>query len=89
VLQAFHILNNFDIPYGAVRDTQGGAVHAESTVWTSASDLKNRRWYFKTYDDQSIRAVDVGKALTAAQGEIRFIKMQQSQPIADVSTNFK
>ena len=89
VLQAFHILNNFDIPYGAVRDTQGGSVHAEATVWTSASDLKNRRWYFKTYDDQSIRAVDVAKALTAAQGKIRFIKMQQSQPIADVSTNFK
>jgi choloylglycine hydrolase len=89
VLQAFHILNNFDIPYGAVRDTQGGSVHAEATVWTSASDLKNRRWYFKTYDDQSIRAIDLDKALTAAQGKIRFIKMEQSQPIADVSTNFK
>ena len=24
VLQAFHILNNFDIPYGAVRDEEGG-----------------------------------------------------------------
>ena len=25
VLEAFHILNNFDIPYGAVRDTQNPA----------------------------------------------------------------
>ena len=89
VLQAFHILNNFDIPYGAVRDAQNGSLHAEATVWTSAADLKNRRWYFKTYDDQSIRAVDVAKALAAAQGKIRLIKMEQSQPIADVSTNFK
>jgi choloylglycine hydrolase len=89
VLQAFHILNNFDIPYGAVRDTENGAVHAEATVWTSASDLKNRRWYFKTYGDQSIHVVDLDKALAAAQGKTRLIKMDQPQPIVDVSTNFK
>jgi choloylglycine hydrolase len=89
VLQAFHILNNFDIPYGAVRDTQNGPLHAEATIWTSAADLKNLRWYFKTYDDQSIRSVDVTKALAAAQGKIRFIKMESPQPIIDVSTDFK
>ena len=43
VLQAFHILNNFDIPYGAVREVHDGQMHAESTTWTSASDLKNLR----------------------------------------------
>jgi choloylglycine hydrolase len=88
VLQAFHILNNFDIPYGAVRDMQGGQVHAESTTWTSASDLKNLRWYFKTYGDQSIHSVDLKKALAAAQGRIRLIKMDSRQPIDDVSTDF-
>ena len=89
VMQAFHILNNFDIPYGAVRDTQDGAVTAEVTIWTSASDLKNRRWYFKTFNDQSIRSVDLEKALAAAQGKIRLIKMDQAQPILDLSTSFK
>ena len=89
VLQAFHILNNFDIPYGAVRATQRGAMHAEATIWTSASDLKNRRWYFKTYGDQSIRSVDLDQALAAAQGKMRFIKTEQQQPIIDVSTSFK
>ena len=89
VLQAFHILNNFDIPYGAVREVDNGQIHAEATTWTSAADLKNLRWYFKTYDDQSIRSVDVAKALAAAQGKIRFIKMEAQQPVSDVSTNFK
>ena len=65
VLQAFHILNNFDIPYGAVRQTENGQTVAEMTTWTSASDLKNLRWYFRTYDDQSIRSVDLPKALAA------------------------
>jgi choloylglycine hydrolase len=89
VLQAFHILNNFDIPYGAVREVDNGQMHAEATAWTSAADLKNLRWYFRTYDDQSIRSVDLAKALAAAQGKIRFIKMEAQQPVSDVSTNFK
>jgi choloylglycine hydrolase len=89
VLQAFHILNNFDIPYGAVREVDNGQMHAEATTWTSASDLKNLRWYFRTYDDQSIRSVDLAKALAAAQGKIRFIKMEAQQPVSDVSTDFK
>ncbi len=89
VLQAFHLLNNFDIPYGAVREVDNGQMHAEATVWTSAADLKNLRWYFKTYDDQSIRSVDLAKALAAARGKIRFIKMQAQQPVSDVSTDFK
>jgi choloylglycine hydrolase len=89
VLQAFHILNNFDIPFGSVREVDNGHIHAEATTWTSASDLKNLRWYFKTYDNQSIRSVDLAKALAAAQGKIRLISMDSGQPIADVSTNFK
>jgi choloylglycine hydrolase len=89
VLQAFHILNNFDIPFGAVRAVDNGQMHAESTTWTSASDLKNLRWYFRTYDDQSIRSVDLAEAIAAAQGTIRFIKMDARQPVTDISTNFK
>ncbi len=89
VLQAFHILNNFDIPFGAVREVDSGQMHAEATTWTSASDLKNLRWYFRTYDDQSIRSVDLAEALAAAQGRISFIKMESRQPVNDVSTNFK
>ena len=88
VLQAFHILNNFDIPYGAVRDTEGGQMHAEYTTWTSASDLKNLRWYFRTYGDQSIHSVDLPKALAAAKGKIQQIKMESQQPVDDVSTDF-
>lgn len=88
VLQAFHILNNFDIPYGAVRDVEGGQMHAEYTTWTSDSDLKNLRWYFRTYGDQSIHSVDLPKALAAAQGKIKVIKMESQQPIDDVSTDF-
>jgi penicillin V acylase-like amidase (Ntn superfamily) len=41
ILEAFYILNNFDIPKGEIRDVQRdeyGNVLADYTVWTSATD---------------------------------------------------
>ncbi|MGO9801245.1 MAG: linear amide C-N hydrolase [Candidatus Binatus sp.] len=64
VLQAFHILNNFDIPEGVAREEQKdshGNVIADRTMWTSASDLKARRYYFRTYENSQIRSVDLMK----------------------------
>jgi penicillin V acylase-like amidase (Ntn superfamily) len=75
VLQAFHILNNFDIPLGSVRQMMGGTPIAEFTAWTSASDLKNLRWHFRTYNDQSIRCIDLRAALRAANGKVRTISI--------------
>jgi choloylglycine hydrolase len=86
VLQVFHLMNNFDIPFGAVRDTSGKNVAIESTSWTSVADLKNNRWYFRTYDDQAIRMVDLTKALEAAGDKVRFISMNSRQAIIDTST---
>ena len=62
VLEAFHILNNFDIPEGAIRESRRdahGNIVAERTIWTSAADLKRRRFYFRTYENSQIRCVDL------------------------------
>ena len=88
-MQAFHILNNFDIPVGSVRQTVGSTTIPEFTAWTSASDLKNLRWHFRTYNDQSIRSIDLQAALTAANGKIQTISMDSQQPVVDLSTNFR
>jgi choloylglycine hydrolase len=64
VLQAFHILNNFDIPKGSSREeprTADGNIMADYIIWTSASDLKARRFYFRTYENSQIRSVDLMK----------------------------
>ena len=89
VLQAFHILNAFDIPVGAVRENNAGTVHTDYTLWTSVADLKNLKWYFKTYNDQSIRAVDLAAAIAAAKGKTKYIKMDSEQPVQDISTEMK
>jgi choloylglycine hydrolase len=90
VLSAFHILNQFDIPKGSVINAAIGQPTAEITEWTSVSDLKNLRWYFRTHQDQSIRMVDLKQAVDAAKGEIAFIETETSeQPIANVSAALK
>jgi len=62
VLQAFHLLNNFDIPHGAVRtvelDANGNRL-ADYTLWTSVNDLKAKRFYFRTFENSQIRMVDL------------------------------
>lgn len=87
VLAAFHILNQFDIPKGSVRDKSSS--DAEITQWTTVSDMKALRWYFRTFDDQTIRVVDLKTAVEAAGGQVRIIKMGlPDQPIADSSSDF-
>lgn len=63
VFQAFHILNAFDIPKGAIRDTGPDGVHTDYTVWTSAVDTANRIYFFRTYKTQAVEKVDVRAAL--------------------------
>lgn len=59
VFQCFHILNNFDIPigiehpYGKVPDIPS------ATQWTSVVDLTNRRIYYKTAYNNTIRCIDL------------------------------
>jgi choloylglycine hydrolase len=88
VLSAFHILNQFDIPKGAVVNSAIGQPVDGITEWTSIADLKNLRWYFRTFSDQSIHMVDLKQAVDAAKGEVATIEMEGTQqPIADVSAN--
>ena len=86
--QVFHIMNAFDIPLGAIKDKIGDKIHYDFTQWTSVSDLKNLTYSVKTYQDQSIRKIDVRKALNKAKGEVKVIKMKSEQAIDDISTNF-
>lgn len=59
ILQSFHILNNFDIPIG-IEHASGKAPDIPSaTQWTSAIDLTNRKVYYKTAYNNSIRCIDM------------------------------
>lgn len=61
MLQAFHILNNFDIPVGSVRSEVDGVTYNSQTLWTSCMDISNQRYYFHSYDNRAIRMIDLHK----------------------------
>jgi choloylglycine hydrolase len=83
VLQAFHLLNQFDIPPGAVRVNNDGKQLYECTRWTTAADLQNLRYYFHTFQSRRIRMVDLNKADFDAK-EIKTISMREKEVIEDV-----
>ena len=87
VLQAFHLLNNFDIPKGAAREAEKdehGKILADYTTWTSASDLKRKRFYFRTYDNSQIRMVDLMK-MNLDSKEIITIPMKGKEVIEELT----
>lgn len=88
ILQTFHILNNFDIPVGVAREEHDGVIHTDYTMLTTARDPQALKYYWKTYEDQTIRMVDMnGLDLDAA--EIVKITTAGEQPVVDVTDQMK
>lgn len=60
VQQCFQILNNFDIPIGI--EFQKGQQPTDlpsATQWTSATDITNRRIYYRSMHNSAIRCIDL------------------------------
>lgn len=76
VLQAFHILNNFDIPIGIqFTDTESVADIPSATQWTVATDLQNKKIYYRTMFNSEIRYFDLA--------EIDFSKVKYQSELLD------
>ncbi len=92
VPQVFHLMNNFDIPVGSVREviknSDDPSVVNEITSWTTVIDLKDLTYSFKTYQGQQVYSIDVLTTLKKAKNEIRHIEMNTDFSAQDVSTNF-
>ncbi len=59
ILECFHILNNFDIPIGIEHPLGQSPDIPSATQWTSATDLTNRKIYYKTAYNSTIRCIDL------------------------------
>ncbi len=58
VYQAFHILNNFDIPRNVVVNKNGTS---DYTLWTSVIDMKNKIFYFRPHANFQLAKIDLMK----------------------------
>lgn len=83
VMQAFHLLNNFDIPVGVQFANPREVPNMPSaTQVTIASDLYNQRLYYRTMYDASIRCIDL-KDINFKRVAFQFasLDLDQRQPI--------
>lgn len=87
---AFHMMNGFDIPPGSIGVSaaaggEGGGVNGyETTEWTAASDMKNLRYYIRTYNNQDLSMVDLKKADLNAK-QMTFIALDKPQTARDLT----
>jgi choloylglycine hydrolase len=87
IFNAFHILNVFDIPKGAIREADPNVTHTDYTLWTSAADTLNIVYYYKTYITQSVESVDV-RAVFEGLTEPKIIEMETGFQVRDRTADF-
>src|SRR3990167_5493099 len=58
---AEHLINNVDIPIGFVREAARGPATTELTQWVVFKDLTHRILYYRTYENLSLRKIDLNK----------------------------
>ncbi len=83
VATAFHILNNFDVPPGAIQLSAqnpygGGSGGFEKTEWTAAVDAKNLVYYVKTFANPTVQMLDMNKLDLNAK-DIKIFKLQANE----------
>ncbi len=89
ILQTFHILNQFDIPVGVAREKDAkGQIHTDYTIATVARDPQSLRYYWRTYDDQTIRMVDL-KQVNLQDKTLKKLSTAGQQPVVDMTGTLK
>jgi len=58
---AEHIINNVDIPFGLAREPGSGNYTSEYTQWVVFKDLTNKIFYYRNYENLSLKSVDMNK----------------------------
>lgn len=86
VKRAFRILNQFDIPKGAVREISKGKEFYDETQWTSAADLTNLQYFFHTDVNREIRSVSL-KALDLDAKKTASLPVKTPEVIKDLSSS--
>ncbi len=81
-----HLLNTFDIPIGAVR-ADNNPSDFEQTQWIVIKDLKNKIFYYRTYEDLTLRMIDL-KGLNFS-GKVQSFSMGTTFTPIDMSSKLK
>jgi len=81
-----HIINTFDIPFGIIvdKDNTGKITSEESTQWVTFRDLTNKIMYFRTYDNLTLRKINLSKLDFTNKTIVRYKMFDAPQTIIDM-----
>jgi choloylglycine hydrolase len=86
---AAHILNAVDIPLGVVRPGDNSFKDSDYTMWIVIKDLKNTVLYFRTYENLSLRAIDLKKLDLRPGAPKKTMPIQGGSEAVDVTGDLK
>lgn len=84
-----HILNNVDIPKGAVRGVEGDNEPVDTTQWTTFKDLTHGVLYFKSYQNTTLQSVDLKKLNLSKGAKPVSISVSSPQMVLDATNQLK
>jgi choloylglycine hydrolase len=85
---AEHILNNVDIPNGLARTQDNGATSSDTTEWVIFKDITHKMLYYRTYNDMTLRAVDMSKVDFTPNAQRLQMSLVQAPYIMDNTQKF-
>ncbi len=81
-----HIMNTFDIPFGIIAEKgPDDKIYKESTQWVTFRDLTNKVFYFRTYDNFTLRKIDLNKIDMSKPGIKIYSMYDKQQSIIDIT----
>lgn len=84
---AQHMVSSLHIVRGMAvdRDQQGKVTASETTQWSSFRDLTNRIYYFRTYDNFTLRKIDLKKLSFSGQNVTSIGMYDDEETVIDVT----
>jgi choloylglycine hydrolase len=90
--EVLRIMDNFNLPLGAAEGSDHEAAPKllegmrSSTIWTSAADTRNLKFYYHTQHNRKLRMVDLKKINFSTKKIVRLpLDNKQEQEIEDVT----
>ena len=88
VLQSIRLMNGFFIVKGDCYRVIENVPNYQITQWETFTDLTHRRYYYRTYDNMTIRVVDLTE-IDFSSGPVKRYPMEEPMRFTDVTGKLK
>lgn len=85
---AAHVLNAVDIPRGAIKGRERGAVAEDYTQWVVVKDLTNRVLYMRSYGSMGFRKIDMNRLSFEKGAKTKPVPLAGEAAAADATDGF-